>query len=540
MSSPPPPYTRYFDFTSYQASNPSTPLPGASIDQEYNRIQTSINATETRLGLIQRDDGALQNAIVTQASLAPDVWGLFSAAGVPITPGTPVQFAQVGIGMVPVNILDITQSVNYGAEVSLLNPNPGGNANARFQASNGSRYGALVHTGTGFAGSGIYRTDATMVEGTGLGGLTLSAAQPQPIYFATNLTERMRLDAAGNLGIGMVPSYPLSVHGNGTVLQLDGAATGNGVIRFTKAGADPACIMGIDISGNTMVFPAAANAMIFRSDSGPVCWSTGGSGAEKMRLDLSGNLVVGNPSAINSNPGRGNISVNGSAGAIFALGIGGVSTGYVFTDGLLVTLASVTNIPVRVAVNGVESARWETDGSFLVGTSAAGGTIGAKAALWASTSGAAPVQMTYQIGTGFAHTWRCDSASAAMLNMTFNGLAQIGSISITGGGTGVAYNTSSDARLKANIVDAPDTGAIIDGLRVRSWDWTVNGEHEAYGFVAQEEATVAPFAVVQGDPGTDPANIEKPWARDDTKLVPLLVKEIQSLRARVAVLEGKS
>ena len=105
-----------------------------------------------------------------------------------------------------------------------------------------------------------------------------------------------------------------------------------------------------------------------------------------------------------------------------------------------------------------------------------------------------------------------------------------GSISISGSTT--SYNTSSDERLKENIVDAPSASDDIDAIQVRSFDWIKNGEHQKYGMVAQELQGVAPEAVAQGDTPEDMMGV------DYSKLVPLLVKEIQSLRARVAQLEG--
>ena len=94
------------------------------------------------------------------------------------------------------------------------------------------------------------------------------------------------------------------------------------------------------------------------------------------------------------------------------------------------------------------------------------------------------------------------------------------------------FNTSSDAGLKDNIVDADDAGELIDGIQVRQFDWIVDGEHQRYGMVAQELLTVAPDAVAQGD------TEEEMMGVDYSKLVPMLVKEIQSLRARVAQLEN--
>jgi hypothetical protein len=98
--------------------------------------------------------------------------------------------------------------------------------------------------------------------------------------------------------------------------------------------------------------------------------------------------------------------------------------------------------------------------------------------------------------------------------------------------TTVTYNTSSDQRLKSNIVDAPSASDDIDAIQVRSFDWKVDGSHQKYGMVAQELVTVAPSAVSQ------PEDPEEMMGVDYSKLVPMLVKEIQSLRARVAQLES--
>lgn len=94
--------------------------------------------------------------------------------------------------------------------------------------------------------------------------------------------------------------------------------------------------------------------------------------------------------------------------------------------------------------------------------------------------------------------------------------------------TGVLYNVTSDQRLKQNIVDAPEFGSVIDSIQVRSYDWKSNGSHQRAGFIAQELVTVAPEAVHQ------PTDTEEMMAVDYSKLVPMLVKEVQSLRQRLA------
>ena len=111
---------------------------------------------------------------------------------------------------------------------------------------------------------------------------------------------------------------------------------------------------------------------------------------------------------------------------------------------------------------------------------------------------------------------------------------QVGYINSTNG-TNVIYNTSSDRRLKENITPSDDAGALIDAIEIVKHDWKAGG-HTRYGVVAQDLYEVAPEAVSPGDNGEE---VEKTWGVDYSKLVPMLVKEIQSLRKRVAELEAK-
>jgi len=122
------------------------------------------------------------------------------------------------------------------------------------------------------------------------------------------------------------------------------------------------------------------------------------------------------------------------------------------------------------------------------------------------------------------------SGTATMIRFTnIGGSPFVGSITSTTSAT--AYNTSSDERLKNNIKDADDSGSKVDAIQVRQFDWKTDGEHQDYGMVAQELLEVAPDAVTQGDTPDEMMGV------DYSKLVPMLIKEIQSLRQRVAQLE---
>lgn len=66
----PTPYTPATDFSDHTASQPDVPHDGTALDAEFNAIKLTLDEILANLALIQRDDGALANGIVTQASLA--------------------------------------------------------------------------------------------------------------------------------------------------------------------------------------------------------------------------------------------------------------------------------------------------------------------------------------------------------------------------------------------------------------------------------------------------------------------------------------
>ena len=175
---------------------------------------------------------------------------------------------------------------------------------------------------------------------------------------------------------------------------------------------------------------------------------------------------------------------------------------------------------MRFRTNANERLRIDASGNLLVGTT--------------SVQGAGGVTLS---GAGYVYSSRPSSTAiyadrtgsdGAIQEFRKNG-STVGSISVTG--TTTTYNTSSDQRLKDNIADADDAGSKIDAIQVRKYDWKADGSHQDYGMVAQELQTVAPEAV-SGD-----ADSEEMMGVDYSKLVPMLIKEIQSLRNRVAQLE---
>ena len=102
---------------------------------------------------------------------------------------------------------------------------------------------------------------------------------------------------------------------------------------------------------------------------------------------------------------------------------------------------------------------------------------------------------------------------------------------ITSNQYGTQYTSSSDYRLKTDIQDMSSATSRLLALQPRNFKWTA-GDVRADGFIAHEVAEVVPEAVVGEKDGADMQSI------DQSKLVPLLVKTIQELEARITALEN--
>jgi hypothetical protein len=117
--------------------------------------------------------------------------------------------------------------------------------------------------------------------------------------------------------------------------------------------------------------------------------------------------------------------------------------------------------------------------------------------------------------------------------------ASVGSISTNG--TGIFFNTLSDGRLKVKrhkLAVGIDVGHIIDRLKPWWFNWKTDPDADPEpGFIAQEVHKWFPWAVTKPQRGPKTIGKCSMWRMDNSKLIPLLVAEIQDLRRRVAALE---
>ncbi len=169
----------------------------------------------------------------------------------------------------------------------------------------------------------------------------------------------------------------------------------------------------------------------------------------------------------------------------------------------------------------------DNSGNLLVGTTTSHGRL----AIGDFSATGADYGVAFVDGSDVYFVRSSTNISSSSAHYQFyNTNGNVGSITTSASAT--AYNTSSDQRLKENIADADDAGSKIDAIQVRKFDWKVDGSHQDYGMVAQELNTVAPEAV------SAPEDPEEMMGVDYSKLVPMMLKEIQSLRARIAALES--
>jgi hypothetical protein len=295
-------------------------------------------------------------------------------------------------------------------------------------------------------------------------------------------------------------------------------------------------------------------ANLFLKQTGVVTWAlenTATSGlfkiieagvATRLTLDTSGNLGLGvTPSAWNSSD---KAFQYGSNSAIWNQGssynIVGQNWYHSATGDFRITTGYATRY-----FQGLGNHFWD-----IAGTANAGTSISATTAMTLDTSGNLLVGTTNTVIWNTTNTGVVIGGSSAsaiqvsrsgdaslLLNRTSSDGdiaifarqgAAVGGISVNTSST--SFNTSSDYRLKENIV--PMTGALatVAQLKPVTYKWKSNGS-DGQGFIAHELAEVMPDCVTGEKDGLDKDGNPKYQGVDTSFLVATLVSAIQELKA---------
>jgi hypothetical protein len=338
-------------------------------------------------------------------------------------------------------------------------------------------------------------------------------------------TEKMRITSAGNVGIGTnAPADKLEVKDGG--IRIYNSAGTDADLRF----ANNASTAGkISYTSQNMTFTTA--------------------GSERMRIDSSGNVGIGTAAPLTA------LNVNGTGGELLRLSV--TPDGGVIQEPALGFAMGVTNTHPAAKISALEfdasdsrasllfytrgdnsdsapteRARIDNGGNLLVGTTTVGSANSNSLALRTTSAGCVFVNHINGTANGLAYA-----------SFSYNG-SSIGTIS-QNGTTAVAYNTTSDYRLKENI--APLTGALarVAALKPCTYTWKAAPDETGEGFIAHELAEVCPQATTGSKDAVDAEGNPQYQGIDTSFLVATLTAALQEahglikdLQARVSALEA--
>jgi hypothetical protein len=313
----------------------------------------------------------------------------------------------------------------------------------------------------------------------------------------------------------------LGVTGNGTVggtLGVTGASTLTGALS-AKGGAvfneDSADVdFRVESNGNTHgIFLDAGAGLVGIGNSNP-----------DGHYNLADDLVIG----------------NGSGGRGLTIYSGNDSSGYIgFNDAEQDSMTAYIQYGhngdyMAFASNGSERMRIDSSGNILIAdTTVDKSSMTSGSGLTFNSSGQILTAITASNGHYINKT---NYTSGTYNNMVFSidGSTK-GTISCNG--TSTSYNTTSDHRLKENMVEMTDATTRLKQLQPKRFNFIADADTTVDGFLAHEVQSVVPEAITGTQDEVDDDGNPVYQGIDQSKLVPLLVKTIQELEARITALE---
>lgn len=375
-----------------------------------------------------------------------------------------------------------------------------------------------------------------------------TAGQPQigcsgsNLILNTNGAERMRILGDGRIGIGTIsPDANTDIHiVNNAVAQIR-LTTGTSANTYLTFG-DSA-----DVDAGRIVYANATDSMLFYT-----------TGSAAMTIDSSQRVGIGTitPTSgysldiANSSSANVYIRTTASSDTANSLAIEGYrsngSAGYL-------SRIEAKNRNGSVAITQIDS---ETESVYnsgaLVFKTASTGTMAERARIDSSGRffiGTTTAGLTNTNGFGFNNL---DGISGSYLNIghipgsasgleyigfSYNG-GQIGSIRQSGT-TAVTYNTTSDYRLKENVVGITDGITRIKSLKPSRFNFIAEADRTVDGFLAHEVSDVVPEAISGAKDAVDDEGNPQYQGIDQSKLVPLLTAALQEAIAKIETLETK-
>jgi len=304
------------------------------------------------------------------------------------------------------------------------------------------------------------------------------------------------------------------------------------------------------ISGSTTLTLGGTNATTIAQDSATTITGLKSTGIDDnatstaITIDSTGSVGIGTTAPFNTTPSS--FTISNTTPAIFLEDTDSTSYGvgrFIFSNGILTYLVGSRN---GTGTSGSsEYMRIDSNGNVLINAT--------------SQSNVERVNISYARATHCGMVIDCtDSTAITPAIKFFNTNGDVGSIDMSGSST--SYTTSSDYRLKENVSYDFDATTRLKQLRPARFNFIADADTTVDGFIAHEVSSVVPEAITGthnevevwkegeelpegvsvGDNKLDENGNTIPVYQgiDQAKLVPLLVKTIQELEARITELEN--
>ena len=435
----------------------------------------------------------------------------------------------MGIGTVsPTNILTLQKNQSADTALEIYNTNSGASAKASLKVGFDSSNHLHIHR-VGNAAGIIYNA-------------TQSGSSHQ---FQVAGTQLMTLNSSGHLGLGAVPNSnwttgnaTIQVGAQGGIWAPVTTATNtafsfshNGYYngsawKYIHTGAYAAQYY--QYQGGHYFRTAAsgtADADISYSDVLTILndGKTGiGTASPRYNLAVKGNNTTAVGIALDNDSGGGTLDISALGASYGAHGAGAGEIWFYSPDNINIGGATGNTNDIKFLGAGAEIARFTSDGNLLVGTTSVVGRITAQAAAGNN------VAVLRSAGA---------DTNTRFIRFDINGSTEVGSITYTGSAT--AYNTSSDYRIKENVVGITDGITRIKSLKPSRFNFISNADQTVDGFVAHEVSDIVPEAITGEKDAVDKNGDPEYQGIDQSKLVPLLTAALQEAITKIETLETK-